>query len=930
MMTLSKALAVSQAQGYYQREYSSATESYYTEKDKIAGEWRGKIATELGLEGAVEAEQYERLCNGQDPLTGEQLIKHVAAKEYENKYGENIVTNEHRAGWDATFSAPKSVSLAGLVGGDERILEAHRQSVDVALKELEKYAEARIGGNAPSERTGKFVAALFEHDASRPDKETGYAAPQLHTHAVIFNLTKMDNGKYRSIQPLELYRSQQLATAVYRMNLAERLQQLGYEIETNAKSAPQIKGFSQEYLDASSPRRREVEKEAEEMKQRLAEQGIEVKDGAGLMQAAARNERRSKKYDRAEMRQRHLEMDAKFGSQARKAVEQALERGPLIGNTEEITRRAAEAVTFARDNSTEREAVIDMRKVHMDALRRNLGLTTYEAIQAEIERRQRQGEFISINRKDRIEETTTRNMIVWESKNIQEALDGKGKQSPFATHEKLNEIVERYETDKKLQLNKGQRAVVEKILTSEDRILGLQGRAGTGKTTVLGIVRNAAWQAGYEVKGLAPSTRAAQLLEESGINSKSLQKFLFERQRPGGPRLFVVDESSLASTKGVNRFFGRIRPEDRVLLVGDVTQHQAVEAGSPFEQLQRRGMETALLSQIVRQRNPKLKEVVRRMSAHQVRDAITHLQINKRIIGIEDGNERLKAIAADYCRKPENTLVVAPANKERVAINELIHKQLQQENKVGPEDHATKVLVTRADMTGMERTFAGAYEPGQDIVHYHRDSKVYGVRKGDYARVQSVDRKENTLTVVFQDGRELTYNPTRLSGVSIYREDERQFAPGDRIQFRAPFADKRVANGELGTIEQIEESKFAVALDNGRKVSLDSQTFRHLDYGYAVTSHSSQGQTVDRVLIHADTNQSEMILNRRMGYVALSRARDEATIYTNSVSELAGAVDRQVNKEVALDAIKQLQHTNSIDRDNFVDKSMDSGFDLAS
>src|SRR5882757_9766640 len=185
MMTMSDALGVSQAKDYYQKEFSNANESYYTEKDQIAGEWRGTLAEEWGLHGEVDAERFERLCDGKDPLTGEQLVKHVAEREYENQYGDKVVSSEHRAGYDATFSAPKSVSLAALVGGDERIKEAHRESVGIAMDELEKYVEARLGGNKGSERTGRFVASLFEHDAARPDRETGYAAPQLHTHAVI-------------------------------------------------------------------------------------------------------------------------------------------------------------------------------------------------------------------------------------------------------------------------------------------------------------------------------------------------------------------------------------------------------------------------------------------------------------------------------------------------------------------------------------------------------------------------------------------------------------------------------------------------------------------------------------------------------------------------------------------------------------------------
>jgi len=167
------------------------------------------LAQEWGLTGEVTSEQYARLVAGQDPHTGEQLIRSVPARESVNNFGEEITTSEHRAGWDATFSAPKSVSLAALVGDDERVRVAHRESVNKALEAIEEYVQARGGGNKPAITTGKMIAAQFEHTAARPDHETGYAAPQLHTHVVIMNMTKTENGQIRSVQPLELFRSQQ-------------------------------------------------------------------------------------------------------------------------------------------------------------------------------------------------------------------------------------------------------------------------------------------------------------------------------------------------------------------------------------------------------------------------------------------------------------------------------------------------------------------------------------------------------------------------------------------------------------------------------------------------------------------------------------------------------------------------------------------------
>ena len=249
MITISKALSAGQAETYYQQDYTNKTEDYYTEQGELKGVWYGRLAQEWELKGEVTSEQYARLVAGKDLHTGEQLIRSVPAKESVNNFGEEITTSEHRAGWDATFSAPKSVSLAALVGDDERVRAAHRESVNNALEAIEEYVQARGGGNKPAITTGKMIAAQFEHTAARPDHETGYAAPQLHTHVVIMNMTQAENGQIRSMQPLELFRSQQYATAIYRTYLADKLQALGYEIEVDARTgAPEIKGFSKEYL----------------------------------------------------------------------------------------------------------------------------------------------------------------------------------------------------------------------------------------------------------------------------------------------------------------------------------------------------------------------------------------------------------------------------------------------------------------------------------------------------------------------------------------------------------------------------------------------------------------------------------------------------------------------------------------------------------
>lgn len=364
-------------------------------------------------------------------------------------------------------------------------------------------------------------------------------------------------------------------------------------------------------------------------------------------------------------------------------------------------------------------------------------------------------------------------------------------------------------------------------------------------------------------------------------------------------------KAHLASTKNLHTFFARLEAQDKVLLVGDIKQHQAVEAGSPFEQFQRHGMETTKLNKIVRQRDPQLRQVVKRLAASQVKQAIDSLQNQGRVVEIADEGKRLLEIATTYCKRPENTLVISPANQERGRINALIHRQLQRDGKVSLADQQMMVYVNRQDMTSTERTFANAYVPDEDIVRYNRASKVYGFSVGDYARVTATNHEQNEITVQGIDGQEITYNPARLSGVNVYRESNRMFAEEDRIQFRAPFAENRIANGELGRIGKITKDELTVALDSGREVSFEPDKFRHLDHGYAVTSYSSQSQTVDRVLVNADANESDLLLNQRMGYVAVSRAREEAMIFTNSTDQLRAALDRSVDKEMAVEALRQ-------------------------
>lgn len=194
MLDISKPLTSGKVQSYYRAEYASASNSYFSQGGELQGEWHGRLGSVLGLNGTVSAEAFDRLAEGIDPRTGEQLIAH--RDTIKTKTGEEL---GHRAGWDLTFNAPKTVSLTALVGGDERVRRAHKSAVRTALDETEKYVQARMGGINIPETTGKWIAGTFEHDTARP--VDGYPAPHLHTHVIVFNLTEDAAGQARSLQP---------------------------------------------------------------------------------------------------------------------------------------------------------------------------------------------------------------------------------------------------------------------------------------------------------------------------------------------------------------------------------------------------------------------------------------------------------------------------------------------------------------------------------------------------------------------------------------------------------------------------------------------------------------------------------------------------------------------------------------------------------
>jgi ATP-dependent exoDNAse (exonuclease V) alpha subunit len=320
--------------------------------------------------------------------------------------------------------------------------------------------------------------------------------------------------------------------------------------------------------------------------------------------------------------------------------------------------------------------------------------------------------------------------------------------------------------------------------------------------------------------------------------------------------------------------------------------------------MQQAGMRVARLDTIRRQRDPELRKAVNHAANGEIAETIGILERMGRIRELRDPAIRYSSIAEEYAAATaagERVLVVSPANEERRQLNAVIRQTLKERGLIGTPEVAHAILMNR-DLTRSQRGHAQNYEVG-NVVRFARGGRRMGIEKGAYAEIERADSDAGRLSVVLNGGRRLDYSPKRLSGVEVFRAEQRQFAAGERIQFRAPERTLKFANGEFATIVAIDERTARIRTEDGRVVEAQANCLRHIDYGYASTSHSSQGATVDRVIVNIDTMRSVELLNRKQFYVSISRARHGISVYTDDRERLRQVVNRSREKSTALEHI---------------------------
>ncbi|WP_017158660.1 MobF family relaxase [Xanthomonas phaseoli] len=979
------------------RYYAEAEDDYYT-KELDASEWQGKGAERLGLEGEVDRARFQQLLAGQ-VKPGIEISR--TSKRNDTK---------ERIGIDLTFSAPKSVSIQALAGGDARLVKAHEEAVAATIAHAETLAQARVktGGKAGVVDTGNLIVAKFRHETSREQD------PQLHTHAVVMNLTRRGDGQWRALRNDNIIKSVSYLGAHYRAELAVRLTQLGYELRHGRDGMFELAHIDRKQLLAFSDRAAAIEAA-------LAKKGIDRETATTAEKQAATMNTRPKKEatDREALWQRWketakevgiqldrpaaphqaerpgIEADGKSGRQAtpreaagqqgRPEADQGHPRaGAEAGERQErpqarpgehhagiedagrpgqqatprdtgsspvrqvgaeaeqlramATARAADkAVRYAVHHLTERQAIVRETELLDTATKHGMGHVTVADVRQAIARMTQDGRLLResplYKAADDLKSAGARTQQQWAAilvekgatsdqaaRHVEQGI-AQGRliaaESRFTTQGALATersilnleragrgapapILDAEAGRAKLAdsfLNERQRQAATEILASNNRIIGVQGLAGTGKTTMLSASKALAEEAGYRMVAIAPYGSQVKALQQSGFEAQTVMAFVRAKERNlDSKTILVLDEAGVMPTRLMERTLREAEKAGaRVVLLGDTGQTKAIEAGKPFEQLQAAGMQTVRLDEIIRQNDPRLKSAV--IDAAHGRSVNALAKITD-VAVIPENEARWTRIVKDYMAMSvadrSETLIVSGTNEARQAINAMVRDS---EQRVGTGQSYDTLI--RRDTTQAERRFAKNYNIG-DAIQPERDYKRIGLERGHTYRVVE-NGPDNRLTVENANGERVTFSPMVHNRLSVYALEKKEIAPGDRIRITRNDAGMDLANGDRFTVKSVGKQEIVLTSDK-REVRLPADKPLHVDYAYASTVHSAQGLTSKNVMYDADSRSPTT--TREVFYVAISRAREKATIYTNDADRLPAAVARSTQKHGALDLVR--------------------------
>jgi conjugative relaxase-like TrwC/TraI family protein len=846
----------------YAKVNDYAQDNYYTKNQELANsQWYGKGAEILGLKGQVNPETYKNAYQGLDSQ-GNLLRQRQSGKKY-------------NPGRDITLSAPKSVSLLGLVKKDQAVVEAHQQAVKTTLNYAEKnciYTRTGKGGTN-LQQTDNALFAVFQHDDNRN------LEPQLHSHCVIFNLTQGLDGKWRTTDNRELYQQKMTIGMVYHHELGKRLKHLGYELNWNRDGTFEVRGYSQQQLKEFSTRRQEIE------------QAVGVKANAATKAQACTNTRRGKVYKAAEEREALKQTWLKQAQLLGISHPQPNYQHRQLTNPKNQSKLVIEATEIV----TEKQVAFPKHILLKEALRQSQGNYSLEDLQREINHNQN-----LITTKDG--RLTTEAAINREQKIINLARSGQDKYNPLANTEIAHHQAE------KSGLNKAQTNALTHFVNNRDGVILCQGDAGVGKTYTVKALKETI-NRDISMRGLAPSAAAAgELNQGTDINCQTLDAYLnISIQSLPKNELIVVDEAGMISNSQMQSLLEKGKQTNsRILLIGDTKQLAAVQAGSPFKLLQDQAqLPTVSINQNIRQQNFQLKEVVDLLSAGEIKQGYQKLNEQGSIKQIPIDSLRIKAVVNDYLKRDtktqSQTLILAGTNQEKSAITTQIRQGLIEQDKLSSESKTINILKPK-DLDKFSLTQASSYEIGDVIKFGHTTAKF---NKDLYYRVDAVNNNKATLTLRDSLGNQQNLELNLYKDRTVFQSQDLELRLGEVMKFtRNHYHNQhKQINGQQFTVLGFDNNGQITIQTKGKTQIVNPDALLYSDYRYVDTVHSSQGKTAN-YCIYAASSRNSLTVGKESFYVAASRAKQEFKIYTASTKALGLTVEKSRTQENALSLIQ--------------------------
>jgi conjugative relaxase-like TrwC/TraI family protein len=837
-----------------------AQNDYYAAGEVRPGQWIGVGAERLGLKENVNGERFHALCENLHPETGERLTQR------------KLKEGQRRVFYDFTCSAPKTLSVLAVTLEDRRLIEAHEAAAKFAFRELETFAATRVRkqGERKDRTTGNLVAAAFVHDSSRA------LDPQLHTHFTVFNATfDKEERCWKALEARGMYDAICYGTTVYRNELAKRVQQIGYRI-VPAKHGFEIEGVSDEVKKRFSKRAQQRDAVIKEMEERLGRKLSNNEISHAVHQSRAK---KIKGISTAEVRERQL---SQLSPEERQAL-QTLRASAHSTRLPHIALVEDQALNHAVEHVFERKSVVPEHELLDAALSQRLGQVDLNNLKSAVRH------LPDLVRTER--GVSTKQILATELALIQMVNAGCNSVAPLHPGYRPADW-----------LGEDQRRAIYHVLRTSDRITGLRGLAGTGKTTALRELVAACQEAKIEPLFCAPTAAATDVLRKEGFEAVTLQSLLLSRQPLSADRFVVLDEAGAVGMDDMKRLFD-LAKDSRIILSGDTGQHSSVARGDTLRILEQHSdFKSGQLTAIRRQRKAEYRKAVELASQKRTAEAFAQLERMDAIAELPGGSlhdsaakSYLKALAEN-----KSVLLVAPTWAEIEAVTEKVRAVLKTSGRLAGEEKEFEVFDSLS-WTEAQKRDARQYATGMAI-RFHR--KSHGFDKDESVEVVAVEN--DAVKVKRADGTETLF-PLSIGcrSFDVGEKRELKVAVGDKLLLQSNWQ-KQFVNGELVEVKAIRGD--SVLLADGRVIPADYRAFTH---GYAVTSHAAQGRTVDEVLVVA-SSRSLPAVSQEQFYVSISRGRERCQIFTDDSDLLRSHVTHSGARLAAIEAIPQRDFLQTI------------------